>query len=79
MTFRKVLFWCHLATGVSAGVVILIMSVTGGLLAYEKQIIAWADTRDTRSRHPRRERNVCRSRASSRTCPSPSLAPRSRP
>jgi uncharacterized iron-regulated membrane protein len=45
MTLRKVLFWCHLAAGVTAGVVILIMSVTGGLLMYERQIIAWADTR----------------------------------
>ena len=39
MTLRKVLFWCHLAAGVTAGVVILIMSVTGVLLAYEQQII----------------------------------------
>jgi uncharacterized iron-regulated membrane protein len=46
MTLRKALFWCHLAAGVTAGVVILIMSVTGALLAYEKQIIAWADTRE---------------------------------
>jgi uncharacterized iron-regulated membrane protein len=46
MALRKVLFWCHLATGATTGVVILIMSVTGALLAYEKQIIAWADTRE---------------------------------
>ena len=46
MTLRKFLFWCHLAAGATAGVVILIMSVTGGLLAYERQIIAWADTRE---------------------------------
>ncbi len=44
--FRKVLFWCHLAVGVIGGVVILIMSVTGVLLTYEKQITAWADTRN---------------------------------
>lgn len=44
--FRKILFWCHLTVGVIAGVVILIMSVTGVLLTYEKQIIAWADTRN---------------------------------
>lgn len=42
---RKVIFWCHLAAGVFAGVVVLIMSVTGVLLAYERQITAWADTR----------------------------------
>jgi uncharacterized iron-regulated membrane protein len=44
--FRKVLFWCHLTVGVVAGLVILIMSVTGVLLAYEKQITYWADTRN---------------------------------
>src|SRR5262245_31019349 len=44
--FRKVLFWCHLTVGVIAGLVILIMSVTGVLLAYERQITYWADTRN---------------------------------
>ncbi len=43
MTFRKVLFWFHLSTGVVAGTVVLIMSVTGVLLMYEKQMTAWAD------------------------------------
>lgn len=38
---RTVLFWLHLAAGVSAGVVILIMSVTGALLTYERQIQEW--------------------------------------
>ena len=42
---RRVIFWCHLAAGVCAGVVILIMSVTGVLLAYERQLTRWADTR----------------------------------
>lgn len=44
-SLRKAVFWCHLAVGVFAGLVFLIMSVTGVLLTYEKQIIAWADTR----------------------------------
>jgi uncharacterized iron-regulated membrane protein len=35
---RKIIFWCHLTAGVFAGVIILIMSVTGVLLAYERQI-----------------------------------------
>lgn len=43
--FRKILFWCHLVTGVCVAVVVLIMSVTGVLLTYERQMIAWADTR----------------------------------
>ena len=45
-SFRKVLFWSHLTIGVIGGLVILIMSVTGALLMYEKQITAWADTRN---------------------------------
>jgi uncharacterized iron-regulated membrane protein len=40
---RKTIFWLHLIAGLSAGIVILIMSVTGVLLTYEKQLIAWAD------------------------------------
>lgn len=43
--FRKVIFWCHLIAGVLGGVVILIMSVTGVLLTYERQIERWADVR----------------------------------
>ncbi|HVF92650.1 MAG TPA: PepSY-associated TM helix domain-containing protein, partial [Blastocatellia bacterium] len=43
--FRKILFWCHLPVGVIAGLVILLMSGTGVLLTYERQITAWADTR----------------------------------
>ena len=49
---RKIVFWCHLPVGVLAGIVILIMSVTGVLLAYEKQITSWADTRGYRSGPP---------------------------
>jgi uncharacterized iron-regulated membrane protein len=40
--FRRILFWAHLSAGVSAGIIILIMSATGVLLAYEPQILAWA-------------------------------------
>ena len=44
-TFRTVLFWMHLATGATAGVVVLAMSVTGVALTYEKQMLEWADRR----------------------------------
>ncbi|NOT61711.1 MAG: PepSY domain-containing protein [Acidobacteria bacterium] len=44
--FRKILFWTHLLCGVIGGVIILVMSVTGVLLTYEKQMIVWADTRN---------------------------------
>jgi uncharacterized iron-regulated membrane protein len=50
--FRKVIFWCHLAAGVTAGLVVLMMSVTGVLLTYEKQIIYWADTRGYQASPP---------------------------
>ena len=43
--FRTILFWLHLATGVTVGTIVLIMSVTGVLLTYEKQLTRWADTR----------------------------------
>ena len=43
LPLRRVVFWLHLCAGVAAGLVILLMSVTGVLLAYEKQIIRWAD------------------------------------
>lgn len=43
--FRKIIFWSHLIAGVFAGSVVLVMSVTGVLLTYEKQLTAWADKR----------------------------------
>jgi uncharacterized iron-regulated membrane protein len=43
MSLRTVLFWTHLVAGVIAGIVILVMSVTGVLLTYEKQMVAWAE------------------------------------
>jgi uncharacterized iron-regulated membrane protein len=43
--FRTVLFWMHLATGVVAGLVILVMCVTGVVLTYEKQMLEWVDGR----------------------------------
>lgn len=42
---RKVFFWLHLTAGVTAGLVIFIMSVTGTLLMYEKQMTSWFDLR----------------------------------
>jgi uncharacterized iron-regulated membrane protein len=49
---RRIIFWCHLPVGVIAGVVILIMCVTGVLLSFEKQITSWADTRGYRAAPP---------------------------
>lgn len=41
--FRKTIFWLHLACGVSAGLVVLMMSVTGVVLTYERQVQVWED------------------------------------
>jgi uncharacterized iron-regulated membrane protein len=40
---RKILFWSHLSLGVAGGLIILLMSLTGVLLTYERQIIARAE------------------------------------
>ena len=43
MKVRKFLFWCHLTVGSIAGLVIFTMCATGVLLAFERQIIAYAE------------------------------------
>ncbi len=43
MTFRKALFWTHLIAGLAAGSVILFMALTGILMSFEPQIVAWAE------------------------------------
>jgi len=40
---RKAIFWLHLIAGLIAGVVILVMSLSGVLLMYQRQITEWAD------------------------------------
>lgn len=47
MSFRKIIFWAHLAAGVISGLAIGIMCFTGTVLAFEKEIIAWSE-RDAR-------------------------------
>jgi uncharacterized iron-regulated membrane protein len=51
VTFRKILFWMHLVAGVISGAAIGIMCFTGTALAFEKQLIAWAE-RDARLIQP---------------------------
>ena len=48
---RTLVFWTHLLVGVTAGAVILFMSVTGVLLALEPQITEWLE-RDRRTVTP---------------------------
>src|SRR5262245_3637954 len=47
MTVHRAIFWVHLLTGTLAGLVILVMAVTGVLLAFEPQIVDYAE-RDLR-------------------------------
>lgn len=42
-TFRKIIFWMHLVSALCAGIVIFIMSVTGALLAFERQVIEFSE------------------------------------
>jgi len=55
MTLRRPLFWIHLTAGSVAGLVILVMSVTGVLLACRRQVLSWADR--VFNRNLLRERN----------------------
>jgi len=48
---RKAVFWTHLCVGAVISLVVLMMSVTGVLLTYEKQMLARAE-RDMYSEAP---------------------------
>jgi uncharacterized iron-regulated membrane protein len=43
MTFRRILFWIHLFVGLSVGLVVVFLAVTGSILAFQAQITAWAE------------------------------------
>lgn len=43
ITPRRILFWLHLTSGCIAGTVIFFLAITGTCLAFERQVIAWAD------------------------------------
>jgi uncharacterized iron-regulated membrane protein len=45
-SLRKALFWLHLCAALAAGGIILLLSATGLLLAFEVQVQAWADRHD---------------------------------
>ncbi len=40
---RKTIFWLHLAVGMIAGVLVLVMAFTGIMMTYERQITVFAD------------------------------------
>ncbi|MGI9055988.1 MAG: PepSY-associated TM helix domain-containing protein, partial [Pyrinomonadaceae bacterium] len=43
-TFRKIIFWLHLCSGILAGIFIFLMCVTGALLAFEPDILEFAES-----------------------------------
>jgi len=51
-TLRRCLFWAHLATGVIAGLVILILAVTGILMSFETQITGRAESKIVTAKAP---------------------------
>ena len=52
---RTLLFWAHLAIGAATLSFIFIMSATGVLLTYQRQILEWYDTHDYRAAPPSRD------------------------
>lgn len=51
MTPRRFLFWVHLVVGIAIGLAIFFLAATGSLMAFQTQIIAWAE-RDARISPP---------------------------
>jgi uncharacterized iron-regulated membrane protein len=43
---RRLVFWCHLTVACTFALPIAIMSVTGTLMAFQRQITTWASTRN---------------------------------
>lgn len=56
-TFRRCLFWAHLATGLVVGLIILVLAFTGLMMAFEPQLVA------------RAERAIVREKANGQTTP----------
>lgn len=47
LTFHRLIFWSHLIVGLLVGVIVLSMAISGLLIAYETQLMDWAN-RDLR-------------------------------
>lgn len=43
MNLRNIIFWMHLVTGLTVGSVIFIMALTGSIMAFEPQLVDWAE------------------------------------
>jgi uncharacterized iron-regulated membrane protein len=46
---RRIVFWTHLSVGLVAGTIIFVLCLTGAILAFELQLVAWAE-HDARAR-----------------------------
>jgi uncharacterized iron-regulated membrane protein len=42
--FRRIIFWLHLGSGLTAGVFVFVMCVTGALLAFESNLVEFAES-----------------------------------
>src|ERR1700744_1005406 len=51
MTLRRLIFWIHLVTGIVISVVVVFLAVTGSILAFQPQIVAFAE-RDAQIKSP---------------------------
>ncbi|WP_417469772.1 PepSY-associated TM helix domain-containing protein [Maricaulis sp.] len=45
MSFRRIIFWSHLSVGVAVGLIVFLLSATGVLLTYERQMLDSAEIR----------------------------------
>lgn len=45
MPFRRIIFWSHLSVGVTVGLIVFLLSATGVLLTYERQILGLSEVR----------------------------------
>ena len=51
LTVHRFIFWAHLIAGLLVGVIVLSMACSGLLIAYETQLMDWAN-RDVRVQAP---------------------------
>ncbi len=43
MTLRRLIFWLHLVTGLTVGLIIASLAITGAIMTFQAQIIDWAE------------------------------------
>src|ERR1700750_472959 len=43
MTLRRFICWLHLSVGLTVGLMVAFMAITGSIMAFQSQITAWAE------------------------------------